>query len=113
MFMHAQFLDRCERCKGLFLDKGELDAIVEMVEIFDEVVIDEPEIDTVPAQEIAREILCPVDGSAMRPQDLGGVVVDLCDECGGVWLDGGELTAIKIAETNIKTNLSLYVRLGK
>jgi Zn-finger nucleic acid-binding protein len=113
MPLHGQIIDRCDKCKGLFLDEGELDAISEMVEIFDEVKIDEPEIDTVPKKEVDREVVCPADGTPMTPTDLGGVIVDTCDSCGGIWLDGGELAAIKIAETNIKTNLNLYIRLGK
>jgi Transcription factor zinc-finger len=34
---------------------------------------------------------CPVDGSKMSKSIAHMVVIDRCPECGGVWLDGGEL----------------------
>jgi len=40
-------------------------------------------------------------------------VVDICSECGGVWLDGGEIATLKLAENNIRQNHDLYVRLAQ
>jgi len=40
---------------------------------------------------------CPDDGSQMMKQIVKGVVTDKCPECGGVWLDSGELDLIKKA----------------
>lgn len=34
---------------------------------------------------------CPVDASALHKEVAGGVVIDRCNDCGGVWLDRGEL----------------------
>jgi hypothetical protein len=34
---------------------------------------------------------CPKDGSDLRTIEFHGVQVDTCDECGGLWLDQGEL----------------------
>ncbi len=40
-------------------------------------------------------IKCPRDGSTnLKEVDFEGVKIDMCDECGGVWLDGGELAQI-------------------
>lgn len=37
-------------------------------------------------------IKCPRDGSTnLKEVDFEGIKIDMCDECGGVWLDGGEL----------------------
>ncbi len=37
---------------------------------------------------------CPVDGSELRIADRGGVEIDYCPKCRGVWLDRGELDKI-------------------
>jgi Zn-finger nucleic acid-binding protein len=34
----------------------------------------------------------------MRPEDLSGVDIDICDSCHGVWLDRGELEQISDGE---------------
>lgn len=38
---------------------------------------------------------CPVDGADMRKEIAHMVVIDRCSECGGVWLDAGELRLIR------------------
>lgn len=111
--LHRERVDRCEKCRGLFLDKGELESIIEMVDIFEKVRLDEPEIPTVPRDEIERVVSCPDDGVHMKPTDIGCVVIDVCGECEGIWLDGGEIAALKLAENNIRDNLNLYIRLGR
>jgi Zn-finger nucleic acid-binding protein len=42
-----------------------------------------------------RLISCPKDASPMSRVTLGAVRIDRCPACGGVWLDRGELDAIK------------------
>lgn len=37
---------------------------------------------------------CPVDGAVMSKEVRYMVVIDLCPECGGVWMDAGELKLI-------------------
>jgi Zn-finger nucleic acid-binding protein len=37
---------------------------------------------------------CPIDGSELRIADRGGVEIDYCPKCRGVWLDRGELDKI-------------------
>lgn len=34
---------------------------------------------------------CPMCNVAMREVDRRGIRIDVCPECRGVWLDGGEL----------------------
>ena len=38
---------------------------------------------------------CPVDGAVMAKDVIHNLVIDRCDQCGGVWLDGGELDLLK------------------
>ena len=105
-------VDRCPTCSGIFFDQGELEAILGLVHLVHEVSIDEAEIDHVPAVERAREMRCPADGEAMDPEVLGTVVLDRCPACDSIWLDGGEITALKLAERTIRRNLQLFIRLG-
>lgn len=42
---------------------------------------------------------CPVDGETLVMADRGGVEIDYCPKCRGVWLDRGELD--KIIERSI------------
>lgn len=38
--------------------------------------------------------LCPRDGAALTPRQHGDVTADECPDCGGIWLDQGELEVI-------------------
>ena len=38
---------------------------------------------------------CPKDGGDLKEQSIGNVKVDVCPECGGMWLDAGELDLLK------------------
>ena len=40
---------------------------------------------------------CSVDGAQMTKDLVLNIVIDRCPECGGVWLDGGELELIRSA----------------
>lgn len=37
---------------------------------------------------------CPVDDSTLQMSERGGVEIDYCPQCRGVWLDRGELDKI-------------------
>ncbi len=37
---------------------------------------------------------CPNDGSTLTMSERGGIEIDYCPECRGVWLDRGELDKI-------------------
>ena len=36
-------------------------------------------------------LVCPNDGTGMKEVNRNGVLIDICPECRGVWLDRGEL----------------------
>jgi len=42
----------------------------------------------------AMKMQCPVDGETLVMADRGGVEIDYCPRCRGVWLDRGELDKI-------------------
>ncbi|MET0552625.1 MAG: zf-TFIIB domain-containing protein [Vicinamibacteria bacterium] len=47
-----------------------------------------------PASERETVRLCPVDGSPLTVESRSNVDIDRCPECGGVWLNSGELDVI-------------------
>ena len=47
------------------------------------------------SRESAR--ICPVDGSTLLKEDSNEIIIDRCPTCKGIWLDAGELEAIKEA----------------
>jgi Zn-finger nucleic acid-binding protein len=110
--LHRETVDRCPSCNGIYFDAGELESIVRLVRLAQGAALEEDEIETVSPQESARALACPADGTIMEKQDIGGTVVDRCPLCRGIWLDNGEIVALRMVENHIKENILLYVRLG-
>jgi Zn-finger nucleic acid-binding protein len=110
--LSGQKVDRCDIGCGTFFDAGELEAISALARLFHAIDLDEPDIDTVPQREYDRVMACPADGQPMNPVDVTTVIMDVCGQCDGVWLDDGELCALRLAEHSIEENLQLYLRLG-
>ena len=44
--------------------------------------------------EAEARLRCPRCGAALAETDCEGVEVDHCEQCGGVWLDAGELELV-------------------
>ncbi len=95
------YIDRCPTCLGIFLDTGELDAIVR------ETVPSVRHANVEKLKQLKREMLdynktvsyraCPVCGKLMNRENYGmfsGVIVDRC-RSHGVYLDAGELQLIQ------------------
>ena len=51
-----------------------------------------------------KERLSPISGKPMEQRTIMGVVVDVCKESGGIWLDKGELEQIISASGNSSKN---------
>jgi Zn-finger nucleic acid-binding protein len=90
-------IEKCAACGGVFLDRGELDALatglagdVEFCAFDDELPLD-----------TFKPRTCPRCGDAeMRKVEFlryTGVILDHCAECGGFFLDGGELERVNEA----------------
>ena len=41
--------------------------------------------------------ICPVDGTTLAKSASNEIIVDRCPKCEGIWLDAGELDAMKEA----------------
>lgn len=111
--MQGQLVDKCPVCEGIFFDRGELESILHLINLYQAMQLDEEDIDSVPEAEHQRIVKCPDDGSPMVPKDVMGLVLDHCSACGGIWLDRGEIATLKMAENHIRQNLHLYIRLGE
>jgi hypothetical protein len=84
-------------CGGIWFDKGELELVDEAHEAAGEALLNIP-IDKglILPERMTRR--CPVDGAVMTRYHFGQEIdleIDECPECGGIWLDGGELQKIR------------------
>ena len=107
----SQMIDRCAKCGGQFYDYGELESIIEMVKNLQQIELDEQDIETLDPR-IRSNYICPADGEKMKRKDYGGVAVDICSKCEGIWLDKGEIIALKATEDHIRNNIKLYINLA-
>ncbi len=109
--LHSQEIERCIGCNGTFFDKGELGSIINLIEIYRSVELDESDI---PIESTQRPPYhCPSDSSEMLRKEYPGAILDECSKCGGLWLDDGEISLLNTTAIHIKNNLNLYIRLGK
>ncbi|MEO0513215.1 MAG: zf-TFIIB domain-containing protein [Planctomycetota bacterium] len=89
-------IDRCPRCGGIFLDKGELTRLMAMrfdtKKLFKR--LDEEVAIAGKASRTPVVLKCPRDGTPMvtvRMHDQKHIEYEVCPECGGVYFDAGEL----------------------
>jgi Zn-finger nucleic acid-binding protein len=54
------------------------------------------------SQHQSARLICPKDQGTMLHADAGGVWIDRCDCCGGIWFDSGELEKILSDKTAVK-----------
>ena len=97
-------IERCPQCKGVWLDAGELEEILETIENdYTE------ELKSIPdsvgrAYEMARSKLeserkCHNCGKSMEKREYGycsQIMIDVCPSCRGIWLDNGEIQALEV-----------------
>jgi Zn-finger nucleic acid-binding protein len=94
-FKYFLNIDYCPSCGGIWLDPGELERLQKTIEpVFFE-------IRHIPGHQYQFEpIKCPSCGSTeplqkrQHPRD-SHVIVDFCLNCKGIWLDTGEIEAIR------------------
>ena len=101
---------RCPECKGIWFDQNELQAIENVIEpvLF--------EIRQIPSEyDQLTALNCPFceDHPRMAKaehQRDEQVIMDICEQCNGIWLDGGELEAIQ-KENWLTTLFNLFKKL--
>lgn len=86
-------LDECPVCQGIWLDKGELEALAAKTH-------DLPARLLKPRSKTALRVRpegtrpCPRCSRLLQGQLVSGVRLDLCPDCRGLWLDQGELNQL-------------------
>lgn len=80
--------DVCPKCKGLWLDKGELGKLLKDRKLTNYLT---KHIGT----KSRSPMVCPRCSMTMDIEKADDIEVDVCLTCGGVWLDQGELEKLK------------------
>ena len=83
---YSFFIDYCEHCGGTWLDHGEFAKMAGSKEA--ERVLEEYASGT-------SRLHCPRDNAAMALRPVGGIVIDVCPKCHGMWFDRRELDAAR------------------
>jgi Zn-finger nucleic acid-binding protein len=81
-------IDVCPRCKGMWLDSGELHKMLKEKKLSDYLTKD---IGT----KSDSKLVCPRCGGLMDYEYADDIEVDVCIKCNGVFLDEGELDDLK------------------
>ncbi len=81
-------IDVCPKCKGIWLDKGELGKLLKDKKLTNYLT---KHIGT----KSRSPMVCPRCGNTMDIEEAEDIEVDVCLTCGGVWLDQGELDKLK------------------
>jgi len=96
------YIERCEKCMGIFFDPGELEALLEkkVTNVFtiDHQRLEELKVDFYKNRSPIQYRKCPVCREVMQRlnyEEYSGVIIDRCRNH-GVWLDGGELKNIML-----------------
>lgn len=84
-------IDRCPKCRGMFLDKNELLHLTGDKKL-NEYLRDQVGYDS------DSQLLCPHCGGIMDMEEVHGVQVEVCLTCYGLWLDQGEFEALEARE---------------
>lgn len=81
-------VDRCPKCEGVFLDKNELLRITGDARLNAHLRDDT-------GYDSDSTLVCPHCGGIMDAEEAAGAVVEVCLSCFGIWLDKGELDALR------------------
>ena len=92
-------IEKCDSCLGVYLDKGELMTLTGNRPLH-HLTTKHLGIDS------GSELLCPSCGSIMDDEHPGGVEIDVCLQCNGVWLDKKELDLLKELDSSTLKTLS-------
>jgi uncharacterized protein len=96
-------IETCPACGGDWLDAGELGSIVQARRMkFNEeeclAIAKASKIAHVHLKDLNRHLVCPECGGQTHPisyGDASGIIIDKCGQCGGVWLERGEIEKIQ------------------
>lgn len=87
-------VDSCDQCLGIWFDAGELQKFYQSRELMQR--FTPTATASLPhTYEISASVRrCPRCRKAMERPLVGGIAVDVCQECRGIWFDDGELQKV-------------------
>jgi Zn-finger nucleic acid-binding protein len=94
---HRIELDYCTECNGVWFDTGELDLMLQSIDVdsgasFLKDMMNSPE-----AESAEKKRKCPICARKMKKVTAGqkqAVIIDVCQQGDGLWFDGGELAQL-------------------
>ncbi len=90
-------LDYCPNCSGVWFDAGELELMLERVNLKPNVASGKSILNLTEASTSEKKRKCPVCGRKMRKELIGGepkLLVGGCPAGEGLWFDSGEVDAL-------------------
>jgi len=90
-------LDYCPECEGVWFDAGELELLLETMQLKGGILSIDTVLTSPEAKSDEKKRKCPICGSKMRKATVGHdpeVLIDACSRGDGLWFDGGEVGQI-------------------
>ena len=94
---HNVELDYCNECRGVWFDAGELELLIQAMDLESEHVLFTHMLQSPAAATSEKKRRCPICNHRMRKTVIGGqtgIMVDLCEREDGIWFDGGEVVQL-------------------
>ena len=87
-------LDYCTNCQGVWFDSGELELLLQSMNLESHNVFLSNILSSEEAESSEKKRKCPICGQKMKKTGIGqepGILIDVCQRGDGLWFDGGEL----------------------
>jgi len=92
---HEQIeLDYCVDCSGVWFDAGELELLLETMQLEETILSLDSVLTSPEAKSAEKKRKCPICGQKMKKATVGHkpeVLIDACPRGGGLWFDKGEV----------------------
>jgi hypothetical protein len=90
-------LDYCVNCSGVWFDAGELELLLETMELEGTILSVDNILTSAEAESSEKRRKCPICGTKMKKATVGHepeVLIDACPKGDGLWFDGGEVAQL-------------------
>ncbi len=87
-------LDYCTDCQGVWFDSGELELLLESINLESQNIFLSNILSSEEAESSEKKRKCPICGQKMKKTGIGQepeILIDVCQRGDGLWFDGGEL----------------------
>ena len=92
---HEQIeLDNCTDCAGVWFDAGELELLLETMQVEEHTLSLDSVLTSPEAPSAEKKRKCPICGKKMKKATVGHkpeVLIDVCPQDDGLWFDKGEV----------------------